>query len=164
MTSESHKRLDDRSYLVGAEVAVVDAMIRTAKKKPYFHLDGYMNRWWLVEDSVRIHQILRSDEDRHLHDHPFDYTSIILRGAYIEETIDGARIEYGQGSVLTRKAGDFHRLTLPYGEVWSLFMIGHWKQVWGFMTENGKVPWRDYLSPEYAAQYEKHNRHASERK
>jgi hypothetical protein len=60
----------------------------------------YLLRWWLfgaVErgDGTRhprrplgrclfLHCFVRSDDDRALHDHPWDYTSFILRGTYIE--------------------------------------------------------------------------------
>ena len=77
---------------IGTRIA--DALILRAQKTPYFHLDGYMNRWWLfrlwregehyAKVCGRIHEILRSDSDRHCHDHPWPYVSIILRGGYWE--------------------------------------------------------------------------------
>jgi hypothetical protein len=80
---------------------LADRIIARAQRTPYFHLDGYMNRWWLfrigrgpVDYSGhvmprwlggRVHQILRSDSDRHSHCHPWPYLTIILRGGYWEE-------------------------------------------------------------------------------
>ena len=119
----------------------VDWIIARAKKTPYFHLtrsDGsvYMRRWWLLPYNwtgiaVRIHEIVQSDEDRHPHDHPWWYLSIILKGGYWEITpcpeCDGheewrgclvcnGELEfkewYGPGSVLLRRASHFHRLEL----------------------------------------------------
>ena len=59
--------------------------------KAYGHLDGYMERWWVVkaaEDksrkAVRLHHILRSDRDRAMHDHPWENASLVLRGGYWE--------------------------------------------------------------------------------
>ena len=50
---------------------LVDRLIARAMRTPYFHLEGYLNRWWLLPYNrtgyaARIHQFLRSDDDRHL--------------------------------------------------------------------------------------------------
>lgn len=52
------------------------------------HLGDYMHRWILRTPwgTLRLHHILRSDDDRHLHDHPFDFTSFLLTGGYLEIT------------------------------------------------------------------------------
>src|SRR5208282_805597 len=63
-----------------------------APENVYFHLEGYMERWWIRRPkegrkwTCRLHHILRSDEDRHLHDHPWPYVTIILKGGYWEVT------------------------------------------------------------------------------
>ena len=98
-------------------MGLVDRIIQRAQRTPYFHLQGYMNRWWLVPYigagsktdigcgpvswrrpiakllqlfgiAVRVHEILRSDAGRHPHDHPWWYITIILRGGYIETLYD----------------------------------------------------------------------------
>jgi len=46
---------------------------------------------------IYLHHILRSDKDRHLHDHPWDYSSIILKGGYFETR--------GRASILSLKRG-----------------------------------------------------------
>lgn len=92
---------------------LVDWLIERAKRTPYFHLPGYMERYWLVpfthskeagcgwvswwrrpfafalqclRVSAKIHVILRSDLDRAYHDHPWAYCTVILRGGYWELT------------------------------------------------------------------------------
>lgn len=52
------------------------------------HLGDYMRRWILRTPwgTLRIHNILRSDLDRDLHDHPFDFTSFLMKGGYYETT------------------------------------------------------------------------------
>lgn len=152
----------------------VQDLIDRAQKTPYKHLEGYMNRWWVNpptekgQTTARIHQILRSDDDRHLHDHPWDYTSVILRGNYIEEaaiadpTVDyygrlRTKKLYKAGDVLQRDAKSAHRLVLPDGPVWTLFICGPYRQGWGFCTPNGKVPWRTYLGEKAVEEYESNN-------
>lgn len=89
--------------------AIVDRLIRRAKRTPFTHLhhrDGsyYMRRFWLFNDwndvrqrryklipfSIRLHHIVTCDQDRELHDHPWPARTIILRGNYIEIRLEGA--------------------------------------------------------------------------
>ncbi len=155
---------------------LVDWLIRRAKRTPYYHLDGYMLRWWLVPYrkklgdgtgpvklwrrpiawalqqfgiAVRIHEILRSDEGRHPHNHPWWYVTIILRGSYIEDQFDeGGDCVWsevrGPGQILFRRANSWHKLTLLHGTVTTLFITGKQSQGWGFNVNGKHVPRRDY--------------------
>lgn len=166
---------------------LADVLIVTAMRTPYAHLVGYMDRWWLVPYAeagtghgtgpvsawrrplawvlqrlgvaVRVHEIMRSDNDRAFHDHPWSYLTVILGGGYWEirpmpfKTWDGTIVEveqwtwHGPGSVLFRRASHFHRLVLPEGaKTTTLFITFRWQQVWGFRSANGgKVDHRTYL-------------------
>lgn len=131
-----------------------------------------MKRYWLVKPAghgehsderdmeknqwgARVHWILKSDDDRAMHDHPFDSISIVLKGGYWEHKPDGSRKWCGPGTVIRRKAEDVHRLELvselsEHGQIyyqpcWSLFIMGPWRRDWGFHTGYGWVYWRDYL-------------------
>lgn len=143
---------------------VLDNLVEQAKKNPYFHLDGYMERYWLYPFqndgmNIRIHHVLSSDKDRHHHDHPWPSTSIILQTGYWEimpkdqeqdpslDATEFVRIWRAPGDVVTRKATDRHSLELEPGTTaWSMFIMGPLEQKWGFYTEEGKVYWRDYLN------------------
>jgi hypothetical protein len=51
--------------------------------------------------------------------------------------------------VIYRKAGDFHRVLLRDGQsATTLFLMGPYRNKWGFATHNGKVYWRDYIASE----------------
>ena len=135
----------------------VKLLLNYAKKHPYFHIKDYMRRWWVIPPSkwypfsVRVHEILRSDNDRALHDHPWSYMTIILEGGYWEHTADGKVKWYGPGSVLFRSYTNTHRLEVPPGTVaTTLFCMGPYRQEWGFHTPEGKIPWRQYLGEEDA--------------
>lgn len=181
---------------------LTDYLIKRAKRTPYFHLDGYMNRWWLVPYervierrvtevdpilfnghvvgqssttytttdgtgpvswrrpiakliqklgfAVRVHEILRSDEGRDPHDHPWPYVTIILRGGYWETRYNDAGEKlseewYGPGSVLYRPAGSWHRLDLGQRRpVITLFITGKYVGTWGFNVNGKKVPHYEY--------------------
>jgi hypothetical protein len=112
----------------------------------------YMRRWWVVPRSefcnVYLHEILRSDDDRALHDHPWDNTSMLLSGSYIEHTPEGSFLREA-GSVVTRKATDPHRLEIPAGgRAISLFLTGPKLREWGFHCPHGWVHWRDFTAGE----------------
>jgi hypothetical protein len=128
-----------------------------AFKRPYFDLfnsDGspYMRRWWLVPlswklpFSIRIHHIQSADEGRDLHDHPANYRTIILRGAYLERLADGSKRIVGEGQTIKAKATHFHRIEdVTPGGVWTMFIMGRWQHTWGFKVAGTKVAWRIYL-------------------
>lgn len=123
--------------------------------------------WWTLGWSARVHHTVRSDADRHLHDHPWPNISVILKGVYIEHMpawpndsnvvggfgfgLTDREVTYGMlrrpGDVVKRSAIARHRLEVPFVDAgcYSLFIMGPWEQVWGFYTKMGKVEWRTYL-------------------
>lgn len=106
----------------------------------------YMERYHLRYESdfsVRVHHILASDSDRDLHDHPWDFSSLLLEGSYREVTDAGESI-YSAGDVLLRRAEDAHRLILDV-PVWTYVATGPVRRRWGFHTTAGWRYWRDYL-------------------
>ncbi|QOR55753.1 MAG: hypothetical protein YHS30scaffold667_49 [Phage 65_10] len=149
-----------------ARPRVTDWLIARAQRTPYLHIvdaDGstYMGRWWLfnpyapqsdVESkhwpwlpSVRIHRICRPDRDRHMHDHPWNARTIVLRGFYCEERPTG---EYFRARGYTGRLlfGQYHRITdVSAGGVWTMFFTWRKQGTWGFKVDGVKVPWREYL-------------------
>lgn len=106
----------------------------------------YMRRYYLRGGrgpQRRFHLISADDPGRDWHDHPFDYVTRLLSGAYIEHTPVGS-FRYGPGDVLTRKAEQLHRLELEDGPVWTYFVTGRFRRSWGFMTPSGWVPHGQY--------------------
>lgn len=109
----------------------------------------YLRRWWVIPRSqqcnVYLHEIVASDDDRALHDHPWDSTSMIIEGGYIEHTPEG-RFPRSAGDVVSRKATDAHRLEIPEGgRCVSLFITGPKVRDWGFHCPNGFVLWSDFV-------------------
>jgi len=61
--------------------------------------DPYLIRWSFFDlwgYSLKLHIILRSDDDRALHDHPWSFWTLMLSGGYFEHTRKKARITNGQ--------------------------------------------------------------------
>lgn len=95
--------------------------------------------------SRRFHHIVSSD-GQDLHDHPWDFVSVLLTGGYRETTPDGDT-DYLAPCVIFRKAEALHRLTLLDGPMWTWVVTGPVKRTWGFQTVGGWVDWKTYLSP-----------------
>lgn len=127
----------------------------------------YLIRWTLFTIprlfSIKLHKTLMSDS-ADLHDHPWSYISIMLRGGYWEyrgwnipiQDVDTGKIEgsgygiikewYGPGSILIRKADRPHRLEIPEGKsCWTLIFTSYKWRKWGFETKQGWIPFEKGL-------------------
>lgn len=121
----------------------------------------YLRRWFITPrgngPASYLHQFLRDDDDRALHDHPWDSCGIILQGGYLEHTPEGV-IERHVGDVIVRTSLHRHRVQLHAAEngqpreAWTLFLVGHRIRDWGFWCpgEGAErfVPWQDFTSGE----------------
>jgi hypothetical protein len=116
----------------------------------------YMRRWWLIPRNkllnAYLHQFLRSDDDRALHDHPWASASVLLRGCYVEHTIAAGGIHRRQlltaGDVRVRPSGRMaHRVELVDGPCWSLFLTGPRYREWGFhCADAGWIHWKRFTA------------------
>ncbi len=123
-------------------------------------LDGepYLVRYRLIRTpwgGLYLHHILRSDKARHLHDHPFDFWTLIIWGSYEEfrpALREEGSTEVMRGSdpyrrswlsLIRRRAEDLHRIELTR-PCWTLFWRGPNRREWGFDTEEGWVDWKAY--------------------
>lgn len=134
----------------------------------------YLKRWFVTPRSpwgnTYLHAILRSDDDRALHDHPFDNRSLVLDGGYWEHlttlpvepgfTLKNAayelpsvrtpsRVWRGPGSSVMRAADAPHRLELEVRDgrpvpCVSLFFTGPKIREWGFHCEGGWRHWEEF--------------------
>lgn len=154
---------------------LVDWLIRRAQRTPYYDIpsrDGkstYMRRWWVFNPygkdaqgnelparwswlpSVRVHHICLPDADRHLHDHPWNARTIVLRGFYMEQREGKSRTSKLRGTGYTGRLlfGEFHRITaVSDGGVYTLFFTWKYRGTWGFKVDGKKAPWREYLAQE----------------
>ncbi len=104
----------------------------------------FMRRYKLVRTrffNVYLHEILRSDEDNCLHDHPWPFMSLILSGGYCEVLPNGKRWRE-PGTLLSRRARFRHRIEVSR-PAWSLVIVGRKFRDWGFFTVNG---WRRFIA------------------
>lgn len=142
---------------------------RVSRRAPDFIVGGedrpYLRRWWLIPRNpvfnVYLHQFLRDDDDRALHDHPWAWCSILLDGGYIEHTIAAGGIHRRQErrapSIKISGPWRAHRIELmkwrlrtgeevPF-RCWTLFITGPRMRDWGFHCENtGWIPWQRFTA------------------
>lgn len=112
--------------------------------------DNYLRRWWVIprnnHHNMYLHEILRSDDDRALHDHPWKNISWVIDGGYIEHLPDGIAIERRAGDIVQRHAEALHRLEIAEGgRALSLFITGPKVREWGFACPQGWRHWRDFV-------------------
>ena len=126
-------------------------------------LDGepYLERYYVfLRDRNRfpfnifLHKFLKSDPDD-VHDHPWPFATVILRGGYWEwrpqfnhlgEKTGEIAKWCGPGSFRTAQATTYHRIELdPDITCWTLFMPGAKQRDWGFLVKNKWIQWEEYL-------------------
>jgi hypothetical protein len=128
-----------------------------------------MIRWYLIKTrwfGLFVHRFLRSDNDRHFHDHPWAFLTWLVGGGYWEHVpvdpqepcrFPGIRKWRPRWSLLYRPALWLHWVEVPqvarepgtgfYRDgvpipVTTLVLVMHrQKRMWGFETERG---WMDY--------------------
>lgn len=123
-------------------------------RKPDFIIGGadapYLRRWWVIPRNkwfnIYLHQFLRDDDDRALHDHPWAFNiSILLKGRYREVLPTGSKIRHRWLPYL-RIGKAPHRVVLMGAPVWTLFITGPVVRQWGFYCPNGWRHWREFTS------------------
>lgn len=139
-----------------------------AARDPDFLIGGserpYMRRWYVIPRNrafnIYLHQFLRSDDDRALHDHPWLNLSILLDGAYVEHSIKAggvnARAYRSAGDFKFRRARNAHRVELitppaifngvaKEDPCWTLFITGPVLREWGFHCPHGWRHWKEFV-------------------
>jgi len=116
----------------------------------------YLERYYLLlrerpdwfPCNLFLHHIRASDVEE-LHDHPWPWASLVLRGGYWEYTPTGKHWRR-PFSFLARSATSLHRIELDPeragGPTWTLFLVGPRVREWGFVANGRWVPWRDFLT------------------
>ncbi len=118
----------------------------------------YLRRWWVIPRNrwfnIYLHEVLRSDDDRALHDHPWLNCSVILAGGYHEHRIAAGgchtRNWRGEGSLTFRGPRAAHRLEVARAgpRTVTLFITGPIVRHWGFHCPSaGWRHWRDFTGP-----------------
>ena len=123
--------------------------------------EPYLERYYLfLKDrksfpfNIFLHKFLKGDPDD-VHDHPWPYATLILKGGYYEwvPEFNSEGHKTGEfrhwrspGHFRICGANSYHRVELKEGvTAWTLFMPGPHKREWGFLTKSGWVHNDEYL-------------------
>lgn len=132
---------------------------------PNYDSDGnYLTRWRVIQTpwfGVYVHRFDGPDPRPTLHDHPWDFTSVVLRGGYIEATaysdcdalpvnadktgipesslrVHSAWQTFAKGAINRKKASDAHTIvTLLRVPTWTLMFVGKRTRMWGYIEADG---------------------------
>lgn len=118
---------------------------------------GYLHRWYVAPRpetgcNVYLHRFLGSDDDRALHDHPWDSRSVVIAGEVIEH-VGRPGVEFVgfseqrthlAGAIVEREADTPHRIEIR-SEAWTLFMTGPKLREWGFWCSHSWRHWREFV-------------------
>lgn len=163
------------------ELTLKDWFLRFFTGKPHFTIwteleegegitEPQLLRWWILPRNkyfnIYLHKVIRDDEDRALHDHPWNSLSLLLWGKLGEsyfthepnsdqfETYMGVLQQEQPTSSHVMKPGRFryrpaefaHRLFLPDPgkPAWTLFMTGPKFRKWGFWCRKGWMRWEEF--------------------
>jgi hypothetical protein len=94
----------------GEEGAVIHRPPRFAIWKkfeiPNFDTEGnYLTRWRIIETpwaSLYLHRITTPDSRPTLHDHPWNFTALVLRGGYVERRLNPRTLDVDEGRRVRR--------------------------------------------------------------
>lgn len=117
----------------------------------YYLLFKDRPRWFPF--NVVLHKICKSDIPI-LHDHPWPWATIILKGGYMEHVPgDGdwylpvKKCWRGAGNFRFRRSKDLHWLELVNGNpCWTLFFMGKRCRDWGFLKDGEWIESEKFLA------------------
>lgn len=107
----------------------------------------HFRRWRLVETKYfrfYVHQIFEFDKDEHLHNHPWNFLSFVLKGGYIEVLSKGKQKLVPRFRFNFHKAADYHRIVWIQKPTISLFLAFGKYRTWGYETSEGHISADEY--------------------
>lgn len=121
--------------------------------------EPYLTRYYLfLKDrkwfpfNIFLHNFHKGDLDD-LHDHPWPYFTLILRGGYWEHTVSGKHWR-SPGHFRISTPRSLHRIELePNTDVWTLFIPGPKIREWGFIRKGEWVENQQYLREKYELEH-----------
>lgn len=106
----------------------------------------YVIRWRLETPwfSIRLHHWLAPDDDRAKHDHPWSFTTFVLKGGYTDSSPDGDD-HLRAPAIRHRKATHQHTVFPDPGGCWTVIVTGPKIRNWGFWVKGKFVKMNKYF-------------------
>jgi hypothetical protein len=133
------------TWLYTKVVSYMDQRKQDLRIPPDESIPAYMLRWWWIPRNayfnVYLHHVLRSDDDRALHDHPWYSFSLILQGGYNEHMIQAGGIHtrdwYQKGAMRFRPSGKYNSDPVMEQDTITISITGPVLRRWGFHHPSG---------------------------
>lgn len=125
---------------------------------PNFDEEGnYLTRWRVIQTpwfGLYLHRIDTPDSRPTLHDHPWDFTALVLRGGYIERRLNTRTMTVDEDRkirwVNRMRTHDYHAITrLRRVPTWTLVVVGKRRRTWGYLEPDvlgvrGEWVWTEF--------------------
>lgn len=107
---------------------------------PQYDGDGnYLTRWRVIQTpwfAFYVHKFTGPDPRPTLHDHPWNFLSVVLKGGYTEHRMDPLTRDVNLHEVRRFnfvRANDAHAiLHLHRNPTWTLLFVGRRRRTWGY--------------------------------
>lgn len=147
------RRFRWRDRVLNCKKVITGCEDRGDKNSPYLTRITLLERGWLwlcvpgkESEKLCLHIFHRSDSDDAMHDHPFDFWTLVLWRGYIE-VMPGKRRRLWPGMIVFRRAEHTHRVELVNGKrAITLVWLCVRRREWGFHLKNGQwEQWQQYF-------------------
>jgi hypothetical protein len=133
---------------------------------PNYDDDGiYLTRRRLVQTpwgGIYLHRLDGPDPRHTLHDHPWSFVSIVLRGGYVERRLNPSTMTVDESHYVRRvnrvRAFEAHSIMrlLRY-PTWTLLLVGPRVRTWGYLDQQGWCStweWTEFDKHRHAAEFD----------
>lgn len=107
----------------------------------------HFQRWALLRTPwfhIYLHCILKADQDKHCHDHPWSFISLILWGSYVEQRNGQLRTRKIGSIAYLPARGTYHKIYQVLKPTWTLVATNARNFPWGYDTEEGWIGHETY--------------------
>jgi len=126
----------------------------------------YLSRLRIVQTpwfALYLHRMDGPDSRPTLHDHPWNFLSLVLRGGYIERRLDPHSMlvdeQHRVRWVNRMRTHDAHAITeLLRVPTWTLLLVGPRRRTWGYLEHRFNLTawhWTEYDKHRHAAEFDR---------
>lgn len=126
--------------------------------------ETYLTRWRIIQTpwfALYLHRMGGPDSRDTLHDHPWNFTSVVLRGGYVERRLNTHDLHVNDVHMVRRvnrmRTHDAHAISrLLRIPTWTLVCVGRRVRMWGYwepMTWN-HWRWTPYDKHKHAREFD----------
>ncbi len=127
---------------------------------------NYLTRTRIIQTpwaALYLHRFDGPDPRPTLHDHPWNFTSIILRGGYVERRLDPMTMGVDEAHKIRWinrvRIGDAHAIMrLLRVPTWSLMLVGRRRRTWGYwegpISEDRRWRWTEFDRHYHAEEFD----------